>query len=209
MIYKFLKAKHWQLFILMIGIPILFQIIMMGTMFLNFNSETIPDPMVMFDIMKFFPIIMILYMGVFFGWFWSIAIGLQGKVPENVKMKTKKFKIFFFIPLVYILFISLFIGGIFSGVVQNGTESDFGFIGGMMLIIFPLHLLSMFGIFYTMYFVAKTFKTVELQKEVSFGDFAGEFFMLWFYFVGIWIIQPKINKMVEDKTLLPIDDNIE
>ena len=198
MIERFLKAKHWQLFTLMLGIPILFQIIMMGTMFSNINSETNPDPTEMFNLMKFFPIIMILSMGIFFGWFWSIAIGLQKKVPGNIKMKTKKFKIFFFILLVYIFSISLFIGGIFSGIMQNGTEPSGGFVGGMVGVILPLHLLSMFGIFYSMYFVAKTLKTVELQKEVSFGDFAGEFFMLWFYFVGIWILQPKINKMAED-----------
>jgi hypothetical protein len=49
-----------------------------------------------------------------------------------------------------------------------------------------------------MYFVAKTFKTVELQKEVTFSDFIGEFFMFWFYYIGILFLQPKINKMVED-----------
>jgi hypothetical protein len=42
-------------------------------------------------------------MAIFFGWFWSVAIGLQEKVPENITMKVKKFKIFFFIPMVYIL----------------------------------------------------------------------------------------------------------
>ncbi len=203
MIAKFLKAKHWQLFTLMFGIPILFQLIMMGTLFLNINSQTSLNPTEIFNIMKFFPILMILYMGVFFGWFWSIAIGLQRKVPESIKMKTKKFKIFFFIPLVYILCISLFIGGLFSGIMQNGIEPSGEFVIGrlaigMFGIILPLHLVSMFGIFHSMYFVAKTFKTVELQKEVNFGDFAGEFFMIWFYFIGIWILQPKINKMAEE-----------
>ena len=47
-----------------------------------------------------------------------------------------------------------------------------------------------------MYFVAKTFKTAELQRKVSFSDFAGDFFLVWFLPIGIWIIQPKINRMV-------------
>ena len=199
MIDKFLKAKHWQLFTLMVGIPILFQIIMMITMFSNINSETNHDPAKMFNMFKFFPIVMLLYMGVFFGWFWSIAIGLQKKVPQNIIMKTKKFKIFFFIPLFYIFCISLFIGSMFSGIMKGETSPSGEFIGVMIGIIIPLHLLSMFGIFYSMYFVAKTFKTVELQKEVSFADFTGEFFMLWFYFIGIWILQPKINKLADSK----------
>jgi hypothetical protein len=62
--------------------------------------------------------------------------------------------------------------------------------------IFILHLLSMFGIFYSLYFVAKTIKTVELQTKVSFSDFAGEFLLIWFFPIGIWVVQPKINKMI-------------
>jgi len=199
MIDRFLKAKHWQLFTLMFGIPFLFQMIMTVTLLTNISTETNPDPTEFLNIMKFFPIMMILYMGVLFGWFWSIAIGLQRKVPKNITMKTKQFKIIFFIPLIYLIGLSIFIVGLFNGIAQNGSEINGGFVGGMVGIIVPMHLLSIFGIFHSMYFVAKTYKTVELQKEVSFGDFAGEFFMIWFYFIGIWILQPKINKMFDEK----------
>jgi hypothetical protein len=204
MINKFLKAKHWQLFTLMFGIPVLFQIVMMVTIFSNINSETNPDPLVLFNMFKFYPIIIIIYMGALFGWFWSIAIGLQNKVPKNVTMKTKKFKIFFFIPLIYIFCLAIFIGVMFSGIIQTEAELSNGIVGGLIVIILPLHLLSIFGMFYSIYFVAKTFKTVELQKEVNFGEFAGDFFMIWFYFIGIWIIQPKINKMAEDENTTTI-----
>jgi hypothetical protein len=80
---------------------------------------------------------------------------------------------------------------------HNGHGPGGTWIGGLMIIVFPLHLFSMFCIFYCLYFVAKTFKTVELQREVQFSDFAGEFFLIWFFPVGIWVIQPKINKMIE------------
>lgn len=194
---KFLKAKHWQLFLLTFGIPMIFQFVMMGTMFSNIGRGNNPDPTFMFSYMKFFPIMMIIFMGVFFGWFWSVAVGLQSKVPEDIKMKVKKFKIFFFIPLVYMLFITLFMGVQMNGLMINGTEPSGGLIGSLVAVIVPLHLFSMFCIFYSLYFVAKTFKTVELQREVKFSDFAGEFFMIWFYPIGIWIVQPKINKMIE------------
>ena len=195
---KFLKAKHWQLFLLTFGIPMIFQFIMMGSMFSNFGAETPPDPTIMFNYMKFFPIMMIVFMGVFFGWFWSVAIGLQKKVPENVKMKVNKFKIFFFIPMAYMLLITAFMGITMGGLMESGSEPSGGLIGSMVAIIVPLHLFSMFCIFYSLYFVAKTFKTVELQREVKFSDFAGDFFMIWFYPIGIWIVQPKINKMIEE-----------
>lgn len=194
---KFLKAKHWQLFLLTFGIPMIIQFVMMGTIFTNVGSENSPDPTFMLNYIKFFPIMMLIFMGVFFGWFWSVAVGLQRKVPEDVKMKVKKFKIFFFIPMAYIFFMILLMGIQMNGLMTNGTEPSGGLIGGLAAVIVPLHLFSMFCIFYSLYFVAKTFKTVELQREVKFSDFAGEFFMIWFYPIGIWIVQPKINKMIE------------
>ena len=197
MIEKFLKAKHWQLFIIIVGIPLIFQFVMMGFMMFNFTIESNPDPSMMFNSMKFFPIMMILLIGVIFGWFWSVAIGLQIKVPEHVNMKVKKFKVFFFIPLVYLILMMLFMEFTMNGLMNNGTEPNGIFVGSIFAIVIPLHLFSMFCIFYCLYFVAKTFKTVELQREVKFSDFAGEFFMIWFFPIGIWIVQPKINKMIE------------
>ncbi len=195
---RFLRAKHWQLFLLIFGIPIIFQMLLMGSMFSNLATKTSPDPEIMFNYLKYFPIIMILFLAFYFGWFWSVAIGLQKKVPENVTMKVKKFKIFFFIPMVYILCFMIFFAFTMDGLINNRSEPNAGLIGSMFAIIIPLHLFSMFCIFYTLYFVAKTFKTVELQREVKFSDFAGEFFMIWLYPIGIWIIQPKINKMIEE-----------
>lgn len=195
---KFLKAKHWQLFLLTFGIPIVIQFIMMGLMISNLGKETNTDPTMIFGYMNFFPIMMLVFLGVLFGWFWSVAIGLQGKIPENVKMKVKKFKILFFIPMVYMLFIILFMGISMNQLLTIETEPNGALVGILLAIVLPIHFLSMVCIFYCLYFVAKTFKTVELQREVSFSDFAGEFFMIWFYPIGIWIMQPKINKMIEN-----------
>ena len=196
---RFLKAKHWQLFLMTFGIPMIFQFIMMGTIFATLGNGNPPDPTLIFSYMKFFPLIMILFMGVFFGWFWSVVTGLQKTIPTEFQLKLNRFKIFFFIPLAYILSISIFMGSTISGFADGSTPLNPGLIGGLMAIIFPLHLFSMFCIFHTLYFVAKTFKTAELKKEVSFSDFAGEFFLIWFYPIGVWIVQPKINRMIEQQ----------
>lgn len=151
-------------------------------------TEVLNEKFIQFD---FFSYIMIFFIFIFFGWFWSIAVGLQKNIPKEVKMKVKKFKVFFFIPLTYIILLMIYMGSLFSGLATNGFSNS----GWIVAIIIPLHLFSMFCIFYSMYFVAKTIKTAELQRKVGFGDFAGEFFLLWFYFIGIWIIQPKVNKL--------------
>ncbi len=200
MISLFLKAKHWILFLLMFGIPLIFQFGMMIMMFSNITKTGQPDPSFMFDMMAYFPVIMLIYMGLLFGWFWSIAIGLQPKVKKPITMKTKKFKIFFFIPVVYITLLMFFMANIFSGFDPMSTDPNGFIFPGIIGIILPMHLLSMFSIFYCIYFCAKTLKTIILEREVSFGDFAGEFFMLWFWPIGIWILQPKINAIVNEPT---------
>lgn len=193
---RFLKAKHWQLFLLVIGLPFTFQFVLIGTMFLSFAREGGPDPDFMIDYFKFFPLIMMLVGSILFGWLWSIGIGLQNKLPVTTKMKTNQFKIFFFIPIGYLFCIGIALIGM-SELFENGGQPNFGLIGSAVAIIFPLHLFSIFCMLHSIYFIAKTIKTVELQRETTFSDFAGEFFLIWFYPIGIWIVQPKVNTMVE------------
>ena len=122
---RFLRAKHWQLFLLTFGIPMIFQFIMMGTMAASLALGTDPNPSTFFNLFAVFPILMAIFVGTFFGWFWSIAIGLQDKIPMNIKMKTGKFKVFFFIPIIYILLFSISIGAVFSelsGTIEGGEQ---------------------------------------------------------------------------------------
>jgi len=190
MIDKFLNAKHWQLFLLTFGLPVIFQITVLASMFMSNGEYTEPNSTLNMSYFILFSMMMLIFMGAFFGWFWSVAIGLQKTIPTGVKLKVDRFKIFLVIPVVYILF---FLGYFMTSFTSGGPNP------GIFAIIVPLHLFSMFCIFYCLHFVAKTFKTAELQRNVAFNDFAGEFFMIWFYPIGIWIIQPKINKMINEK----------
>lgn len=194
----FLRAKHWQLFILLIGIPLVFQIVMMVSIFTEMANHRPGTGINVFKYFQFFPVLMAIFTAAFFAWYWSVAIGLQKKIPQGVKMNVLRFKIFFFIPLIYIILILLLISTKFTGMLSHAATPDLMKAGGLVVLILPLHLLSMFGIFHSLFFIAKTVKTAELQREVKFEDFASEFFLLWFYPIGLWIVQPKINKLVKE-----------
>ncbi len=194
-----LKAKHWQLFLIMIGIPFLSQIYIYSRIWMIVSTplmveskegytQVLDEKFIQFD---WYPFILFLFSILFFGWLWSLSIGLQKWVPIELKMKTTRFKAFFFVPLIYIFFLISYMNGIFTGN-RNPFFMNFETIAA---VIVPLHLFSMFCIFHTIYFASKTIKTVELKRKVGFGDFISEFFLLWFYFIGIWVIQPKVNKL--------------
>ncbi len=183
---RFLKAKHWQIFMVTIGLPVILEIIAIPFIVMGNN------PMV---ILKIMPAMMILIFAGYFGWSWAVAINLQEKLTDDLKLSVKRFKTFLLIPIVYFVIFFIFFDLTMNDAIKNGigpNPADFVWF-------IPFHLFAMFCIFYCLYFVAKVFKTVELQRKVTFSDFAGEFFMIWVFFIGIWIIQPKINKMMEDK----------
>jgi len=180
---KLLTIKHWQLFGLLMGLPMIFQFVIMGSL-MNSGSPTI--------MFVAFPIMMILFIGLFFGWFYALGTNLHKKLPETATMNLTKFKVFLLIPVVYMLFLSVFMFGMFSNISTGGQPNP-----AIFALIVPLHLFSMFCIFYCLYFNAKALKTVEWQRPVTFSDFAGEFFLIWFFPIGVWIIQPRINKLFD------------
>lgn len=122
-------------------------------------------------------------------WFYTITTHFHKKLPADVTMDLTRYKIFTIVPFVYIMM--LFIS---TPTMSINSDSD------AFIWVLPIHLFSVYCIFYCLYFTAKTIKSVELQRPVVFGDFAGEFFLLWFFPIGIWIIQPKINRLfMEDQ----------
>jgi bacteriorhodopsin len=68
-----------------------------------------------------------------------------------------------------------------------------------VLIAFPINLIGLACIIYCIYFVARTIKMVELQRKVIFSEFIFEFFLIWFYPIGVWLIQPRINRIIQKK----------
>jgi hypothetical protein len=63
--------------------------------------------------------------------------------------------------------------------------------------VIPFHLLAMFCIFYSLYFVAKSIRSVELGRTAKFEEYAAVFFGLWFSPIGVWFIQNKMRRIVQ------------
>ena len=132
-------------------------------------------------------------MGLCFAWIYSLGTNLHKKLPATVSMNITWFKIVLFIPFAYMLFVSVFMYGMFP-YIYSGGRPETPLISAL---IFPLDMLSMLCIIYCIYFNAKALKAAEWQRPVAFRDFAGEFFLISFFSIGVWIFQPRINKLFE------------
>lgn len=183
----FLRLKHWQLFLLLVGPAILFDIFLFGSIIFPLDRSFI---------VIVFPFVMIFSMGILFGWLYAMGTNLHKQLPGNVTMNIVSFTILFLVAFIFMtsIFVLIFIS-------LNRALADKEPLNLSMstALIFFLYLFFMYCMFYCLYFTAKALKAVELQRPVTFGDYAGEFFLIWFFIIGVWIIQPRLNRLFSKK----------
>ncbi len=110
-------------------------------------------------------------------WLWSIGTMLQTDKVKVNKIKLILFKISVIYPIAYFVFAIFYL-------LINGW------------FVMPLHFAAMFSTLYAMIFAAKTLKSAELKKRAKISDYLGDFFLVWFFPIGIWILQPRIHKLI-------------
>ena len=66
------------------------------------------------------------------------------------------------------------------------------------LIVLPL-LYIFFAFFHFFAFPAKTLKSIELKREARLSEYLGEFILMLILPIGIWALQPRVNKIIESK----------
>lgn len=192
---RFLRAKHWQLFALIIGLPLIFQLILLSTTFGGLAGDFVPLQHIFFPILM---ITLVLTLSLSLAWFYSVGSGLQARVPPDLRRPTGLFKVALVFPTAYIILIVAVVFPLLGVMIASTIGSSFVFI-----IILTLHFFAMFCTVYYLYFSAKTIKLAERQESVSFSEFVGEFFLLWFFPIGIWILQPRINELVKTEVTGP------
>ena len=203
MVDLFLKAKHWHLFILTFLLPMVFYIGLMGLILTNFMSSQTPDPTIIFNSYKYFIYIIVFVWVVNFAWFWSVAVGLDKKIPVTYRLKLSRFKMAFFISVLILFLFAYVIGNFFhnAGFGLNRTVGfGWGYNPAIPSILVTFVLVTGLCILYIYYIVAKTIKTAELQRKIGIGDCILELFLIYFFPIGVWFLQPKINKMHADNS---------
>ena len=174
-----LRLKHWQLFLITWGTPI------------AINVFTFSNPRLM---VKLFPLMMLVFIIGIFGWIWAISTQLHKKLPLEVDLNIKEFKIIFSVPILYTVVLTVWMVYQFYFRFPDGSSN----VGSIIFIVGFFHLLSMVCILLGLRFAAQTFRSVELGRLAKFSEYAIEFFLIWFSPIGFWILQPRLNKLIEE-----------
>jgi uncharacterized membrane protein YeiH len=114
-------------------------------------------------------------------WFYAIGSAFYNKLRDKGKLNFRIFQISAITPI-----LALLVGGLIRDSLKNNPS-----------VILIISLLALFAIFYCINFAAKVIAIFERNQSVGFADYADNFFLLWFFPIGVWFIQPKIQKLLK------------
>lgn len=120
---------------------------------------------------------------------WIYTIGHYGE-KEIQELNLSPMNDFFF--KINISAIPIFIVLLYTFSFNNTIENS-----QFLTVIFSiLGLCLFFAIFYCLIFVSKILTKIELKREVAFPDYFANFLLMLLPIIGIWFIQPKVNKLL-------------
>ncbi len=176
----FLRAKHWQIFFLIFVMLTVGEFGAIAVIPARIRSWHDLEPRGFF----FLWVIAVSFL-CFLAWFGSMGLFLRSIVKPTLRLETQFFHFALVFPAVYLpMFFLLVI-------------PDAGVSEGVIL---PLHLGCMVCLFYLLYFVSKSLVLAETGKQASFYEYAGPFFLLWFFPLGVWIVQPRVNRLYAERS---------
>jgi hypothetical protein len=117
------------------------------------------------------------------GWVWSAGSYLVSITPLDLRPSVGFFRFAVFYELVYpCMFMAVMLGGRLSLTT--------------FLVVLPFHFFGAFLALYGLYFVTRALALAEKGKAVGASEWIVSFFLLWFFLpVGVWVVQPKINRL--------------
>jgi len=123
---------------------------------------------------------------------WPILIGheLNQLLPNHVKLNYNLFIFNGFVWLTVYLGITIISDG--EGVTYNGIAALPGFY-------------AFYALLHCLMFPARALKSIERNKKVDVGECFGTFFLILFLPIGIWFLQPRINKADERRREVSIE----
>jgi hypothetical protein len=175
----FVRAKHWQIFLLFLVVFAVGEFPVFGNLAATTQSQESYGVVLVLT-----EIAMAVATWCFLLWLWSLGSFLTSVVRPAVKLK-KGF--FLFTILCSVIYAPVAIA-LFHIIDRK-----------LFIVAIPLHLFGVFCMFCNLYFVAEGLVVAETGEGPSFLDCLGPFLLLWFAIIGVWFIQPRINRLFAEK----------
>ena len=167
----FLRAKPWQLFIVFAAIATVIFLLPSGK-----NAVVSTSSMIIREIVFSTSILVVV------GWFWSVGSFVSGQFPPPHRRSSLLFKVACLYTLFYI-----------PSSVAFFPDSE-PLVTSIPQWLGVLYILCFYYIFYR---ICRGFAVLERGRAEFRLKYIGMFLSLWFFPVGVWIIQPRINRLIQ------------
>jgi Ca2+/Na+ antiporter len=167
-----LRLKNWQVFALMIVLPLILTILIFKLLDLGEYE---------LDILR--GMSLLIYYIVFMCWNYSVINYFNR--PSGVIGKSHLIWVNRLVVIV-VLYVIVFLQ----------LEFYFEELSALSAVLMPAFF---FTFVYLVYGVAKTLKTIQLEEDVRKSDIIVEMFMIFYLPIGIWWIQKRVNQFYEEK----------
>nr|MBI1230315.1 hypothetical protein [Cytophagales bacterium] len=178
-----LKLKHWQLFLLTVGVSMIIAIYPAISMLANEEDRFVYNAVVRY--------ITILPFLIYFLWIWSVGTLLNEYITDELKISSTNF--FISVGVAFFILFFLFVFNVLNwdDILGHADSTFWAYLGSVMVLF-----VGIFAWLFSLNFVAKTLVRSERELHVNPADYYGEYIMILFFPIGIWIIQPRINRIM-------------
>ena len=183
-----LRLKHWQIFLLIVGVPFAVQFIQ--NIWILYSGKEMEA-----NYPSLLGLILIVPLLVYFLWIGEVGKRFS-KSEASPPMKTRKFMLSLWVSGLS----NLFLLGYFWSypLYLDRVEGEEVIpITAIALIVF----IALLTLFHCLSFMAKAIVQLERGREITSSEFFSEFVMAAILPIGIWFLQPRINRLGKEKNL--------
>lgn len=177
-----IKLKHWQLFLLVIGLPIVLQLIQ-GMIFLSSADGNEANYGNSLGLLLILPLV------IYYGWIGAVGRAFSQK-NSAVTMPSGRFRLSLWTSAIC----SILLLAYFWTYPQYLQATDHEEAVPIML-VGVMVFVALFTLFYCLSFMARAIVQLERGRRVNSSEFYSEFVMAVVFPIGIWLLQPRINKL--------------
>jgi len=176
------KLIHWQIFLLVVGLPIVVQFIQ-NIIFLTSDQGNEAAYSTGLGLILILPLL------IYYGWIGSVGMAFS-KRNTSVSMPTGRFKISLWTSCICNLLLLVY----FWAYPQNIRQTD-GEEAIPIMLIGVLVFVALFTLFYCLSFMARAIVQLERGRRITSSEYFSEFIMAVIFPIGIWLLQPRINRL--------------
>ena len=164
----FINAEPWQLCLMMVAPYLVYKFSAFGHNPLEWG------------------ILVLYFLLVVLGWIYSVGVSANRKLPADLRLPESIFTITSALPiLILVYFVFAVLQPLYQGELSRSPSW-----------LVYLHFVAIFSFAFSIWFSAKQFMTFKLNQKASFTDYYAAFMSMWFGFIGVWYIQPKITRVL-------------